>query len=86
MPIIAVTHTASLAIKQLIAIGWRQFLNGCISKMWSDLQDKYLRDIKFHTQHSNGASYTNQVIKLIWQQFFILWTQCNKMSHGKNNI
>eukprot|EP00957_Ditylum_brightwellii_P186795 14223127-Ditylum_brightwellii.AAC.1 len=26
-----------------------------------------------------------QVIKLIWQQFFILWTQCNKMSHGKNN-
>eukprot|EP00957_Ditylum_brightwellii_P167794 12773133-Ditylum_brightwellii.AAC.1 len=81
----AVTHTESLAIKQQTAIGWRQFFNGCISKMLSDLQDEYLRDIKFHTLHSNGASWAKQVIKLIWQQFLILWTQCNEMCHGKNN-
>eukprot|EP00957_Ditylum_brightwellii_P088888 6768608-Ditylum_brightwellii.AAC.1 len=39
--------------------------------MWSDIQDKYLKDIKLHTMCSNGASWAKQVIKLIWQQFFI---------------
>eukprot|EP00957_Ditylum_brightwellii_P018297 1378130-Ditylum_brightwellii.AAC.1 len=63
-----VTHAESLAIKQQTAIGWRQFFNGRISKMLSDLQDEYLRDIKLHPQHSNGASWAKQVIKLIWQK------------------
>eukprot|EP00957_Ditylum_brightwellii_P178389 13587666-Ditylum_brightwellii.AAC.1 len=81
----ALTHAESLAIKQQTAIDWRQFFNSCISKMWSDLQDEYLIDIKLHTQCLNGAFWAKQVIKLIWQQFFILWTQRNKMSHSKNN-
>eukprot|EP00957_Ditylum_brightwellii_P007407 560868-Ditylum_brightwellii.AAC.1 len=52
--------------------------------MWSDIQDKYLQDIKLHTRCSNGASWAKHVIKLIWQQFFILWTQQNETYHGKN--
>eukprot|EP00957_Ditylum_brightwellii_P033939 2570835-Ditylum_brightwellii.AAC.1 len=52
--------------------------------MWSDIQDKYLRDIKLHTRHSNVASWAKDVIKLIWQQFFISWTQYNEKCHGKN--
>eukprot|EP00957_Ditylum_brightwellii_P190012 14465638-Ditylum_brightwellii.AAC.1 len=66
----AVTLAKSLVIKQQTAIGWRQFCNGCISKMWSDLQDEYLRGIKLHAQHLNEASWAKQVIKLIWQQYF----------------
>eukprot|EP00957_Ditylum_brightwellii_P125884 9596067-Ditylum_brightwellii.AAC.1 len=53
--------------------------------MWSDIQDQYLRNIKLHTQCSNGASWAKEVIKLIQQQFFILWTQCNEKCHGKND-
>eukprot|EP00957_Ditylum_brightwellii_P185557 14127299-Ditylum_brightwellii.AAC.1 len=64
MPSIPVTHTERTAIMQQTAIGWRQFFNGRISKMWSDIQDQYLRDIKLHTCRSNGASWAKQVIKL----------------------
>eukprot|EP00957_Ditylum_brightwellii_P004494 341632-Ditylum_brightwellii.AAC.1 len=52
--------------------------------MWLDIQDKYLRDIKLHTRHSNGASWGKHIIKLIWQYFFILWPQHNEKCHGKN--
>eukprot|EP00957_Ditylum_brightwellii_P047825 3632870-Ditylum_brightwellii.AAC.2 len=52
--------------------------------MWSDIQDKYLHDIKLHTRHSNGALWAKQIIKLIWQQFFFLWTQRNETCPGKN--
>eukprot|EP00957_Ditylum_brightwellii_P007578 574014-Ditylum_brightwellii.AAC.1 len=84
MPSIPVTHAKSTAIMQQMAIGWRQLVYRCISKTWSDIQDQYLRDIKLHTQCSNGASWAKKIIKLIWQQFFILWTQCNEKCHGKN--
>eukprot|EP00957_Ditylum_brightwellii_P176911 13475708-Ditylum_brightwellii.AAC.1 len=85
MPSIPVTHTERTAIMQQTAIGWMQFFNGCISKMWSDIQDQYLRDIELYTQCSNGSPWAKQVIKLIWQHFFILWTQYNEIRHGKNN-
>eukprot|EP00957_Ditylum_brightwellii_P008009 607669-Ditylum_brightwellii.AAC.1 len=62
MPTMAVTHDKSLAIKQQTAIGWRQFFDSHIIKMWSDLQDKYLQDIKLHTQYLNGASWANKLL------------------------
>eukprot|EP00957_Ditylum_brightwellii_P175585 13368935-Ditylum_brightwellii.AAC.2 len=79
MPSIPVTQTERLEITQKTTTGWRQFFVGCISRMWSDIQDQYLKDIKLHTQFSNGASWAKQVIKLMWQQFFILWAQHNEM-------
>eukprot|EP00957_Ditylum_brightwellii_P115249 8788898-Ditylum_brightwellii.AAC.1 len=60
MPSIPVTHAKSTAIKQQTAIGWRQLFNGHMSKMWSDIQYKYLRSIKLHTRHSNSASWAKQ--------------------------
>eukprot|EP00957_Ditylum_brightwellii_P128130 9772903-Ditylum_brightwellii.AAC.1 len=81
---IPVTHAENTAIKQQNAVGWRQLFNGRMSKMWSEIQDKYLHGIKLHTRCPNGASWVKQVIKLIWQQFHILWTHCNETCHGKN--
>eukprot|EP00957_Ditylum_brightwellii_P144758 11026448-Ditylum_brightwellii.AAC.1 len=60
MPSIPITHAERMTIKQQTTIGWRQFFNGRVFKMWSDIQDQYLRDIKLHTQCSNGASWAKQ--------------------------
>eukprot|EP00957_Ditylum_brightwellii_P158253 12045992-Ditylum_brightwellii.AAC.1 len=69
MSSISVTHAESTAVKQQAATGWRHLFNRCMSKMWSDIQDKYLQDFKLHTRCSNGASWANH---------------CNEMCRGKN--
>eukprot|EP00957_Ditylum_brightwellii_P210621 15365186-Ditylum_brightwellii.AAC.1 len=49
MPSIPVTHAESTASMQQTAIGWRQLFDKYITNMWSDIQYRYLRDIKLQT-------------------------------------
>eukprot|EP00957_Ditylum_brightwellii_P084556 6429878-Ditylum_brightwellii.AAC.1 len=80
----AVTEEEHIAITQQTANGWEQFFNGRISKKWAQIQDEYLHDVKLHTPRINGTTWAKQAIKLIWQQFFLLWTQQNELCHDKD--
>eukprot|EP00957_Ditylum_brightwellii_P035056 2657572-Ditylum_brightwellii.AAC.1 len=67
-----VTQEEHIAITQQTATGWQQFFNSHISKKWAQIQDEYMHNVKLRTPCLNRTTWAKQVIKLVWQQFFIL--------------
>eukprot|EP00957_Ditylum_brightwellii_P123316 9402590-Ditylum_brightwellii.AAC.1 len=70
-----------LAIQEQQMIGWCHVFNGHLSKWWATIQDDYLSSIKLLTKRHNGSTWDTHTVKLIWTQFFMLWTTRYDIRH-----
>ena len=58
-------------------IGWKQFMEGLITKKWGQLQETY----KDRIQNMTGETWAKKVIQLIWKMNFEIWNHRNTKLH-----
>jgi len=65
-------------------IGWRQLINGRITKEWAHLQHQHLAKNNLIDKFRTGQTWSIQIICTIWTQWYQVWKIRNDVIHGKD--
>ena len=70
--------------EQQKSIGWRQIFNGRFGLAWSIYQERYYSRLEANTRTKvmTGQRWQTNLIKCIWNQWFLLWSMQNQDVHG----
>ncbi|KAI2503136.1 hypothetical protein MHU86_11327 [Fragilaria crotonensis] len=71
-------------IEQQSHIGWRQIFNGRFGTAWSMYQERYYsrNDMTSRLKAMTGKRWQTNLIHVIWNQWFLLWSTRNQDVHG----
>jgi hypothetical protein len=81
-PVLFPTEVREL-IQSQNSMGWRQILRGRLSVEWQRIQNKYYLQHRRKTAFKRtGERWQQQLIMVIWEDWFRLWTLRNGEVHG----
>ena len=63
-------------------IGWRHVFNGRFCNDWAILQGRHHGEAPNHRIFSMGNRWTTKIIRVIWEEWYGLWTRRNAVVHG----
>lgn len=61
-------------------IGWDLFLDGCLSHIWEETLNLYLKSLDFKT---TSLWWTSTLIRKLWDTSWDMWEHHNTSLHGK---
>ena len=76
-------HLLQKAIKQQRQIGWKQFMEGLISKSWGLYMNNYYK--RKYSQRK-ATTWAARLIKYSWEAIFEIWDGRNKQLHDIEHI
>ena len=72
-------------IRQQNKIGWDQIFTGRFAIAWSKHQSLYFEHFRGSDDiQKHGTAWQANLIKFVWERWYMLWTQRNQEVHGRD--